>query len=270
MINARKQRFCYKSPYLGGQREKFVRLDDLDSRLSSPSDSGARRCGFNIEGLSRTGPARDTSFKRGMRKGSEGLKSIGRSLGFGISRAVFPEDLKGSKGSDVLATKQALLFIVLLQYIPRLVRVLPLTSELKRTAGVFAETAWAGAACYLLLYMLASHIVGAFWYLLALERNDTCWQKACTDFGKKCDKNFLYCGNQNILDTGTWSDVTGNIQSKCSPDDQNTYFDFGIYKSALSSGVVSSKKFLPKYCYCLWWGLQNLSMPTYSNTPFTN
>ncbi|KAL6275011.1 hypothetical protein ACE6H2_025703 [Prunus campanulata] len=379
----------YKSQYLGGQREKFVRLDDLDSRLSSPSDSGARRCGFNIEGLSRTGPARDTSFKRGMRKGSEGLKSIGRSLGFGISRAVFPEDLKGSdkkifdpqdkflllwnrlfviscilavsvdplffylpvinnsssclgidrrlaiiattlrmivdafylihmalqfrtayiapssrvfgrgelvidpariakrylrsyfiidflavlplpqiivwrflqrsKGSDVLATKQALLFIVLLQYIPRLVRVLPLTSELKRTAGVFAETAWAGAACYLLLYMLASHIVGAFWYLLALERNDTCWQKACTDIGKLCNKNFLYCGNQNILDPETWSNVTGNITSNCSTDDSNTYFDFGIYTSALSSGVVSSKKFLPKYCYCLWWGLQNLS-----------
>lgn len=58
----------------------------------------------------------------------------------------------------MLATKQALLFIVLLQYIPRLIRVLPLTSELKRTAGVFAETAWAGAAYYLLLYLLASHV----------------------------------------------------------------------------------------------------------------
>lgn len=34
----------------------------------------------------------------------------------------------------------------------------PLTTELKRTAGVFAETAWAGAAYYLLLYMLASHV----------------------------------------------------------------------------------------------------------------
>lgn len=63
-----------------------------------------------------------------------------------------------SKGSDVLATKQALLYIILLQYIPRFFRVLPLTSELKRTAGVFAETAWAGAAYYLLLYMLASHV----------------------------------------------------------------------------------------------------------------
>jgi cyclic nucleotide gated channel len=34
----------------------------------------------------------------------------------------------------------------------------PLTSELKRTAGVFAETAWAVAAYYLLLFMLASHV----------------------------------------------------------------------------------------------------------------
>ncbi|KAL5205450.1 hypothetical protein ABZP36_033659 [Zizania latifolia] len=34
----------------------------------------------------------------------------------------------------------------------------PITSELKRTTGVFAETAFAGAAYYLLLYMLASHV----------------------------------------------------------------------------------------------------------------
>lgn len=66
--------------------------------------------------------------------------------------------LKSSTGSDVFTTKQALLYIILLQYIPRFARVVPLTSELKRTTGVFAETAWAGAASYLLLYMLASHV----------------------------------------------------------------------------------------------------------------
>lgn len=58
----------------------------------------------------------------------------------------------------MLATKQALRYIVLVQYIPRFLRMYPLSSELKRTAGVFAETAWAGAAYYLLLYMLASHV----------------------------------------------------------------------------------------------------------------
>uniref|UniRef100_A0A6N2M2H0 Cyclic nucleotide-binding domain-containing protein n=2 Tax=Salix TaxID=40685 RepID=A0A6N2M2H0_SALVM len=376
-----------KSQYLGGgQRDKFVRLDDLDSRLSSPSSAGVRNCGFGIEGFRRTGQGTDTpsrSFKRGIRKGSEGLKSIGRSLRFGVSRGVFPEDLKvsekkifdpqdkflqfcnklfliscilaisvdplffylpvfsdkclgidrklatiattlrtivdafylirmalqfrtafiapssrvfgrgelvidptqiakrymqryfiidllsvlplpqivvwrfllRSKGSDVLATKQALLYIILLQYIPRFFRVLPLTSELKRTAGVFAETAWAGAAYYLLLYMLASHIVGSFWYLLAVERNDACWQKNCTD-AVKCKINFLYCGNQNMEGYNVWD--SSNLTSSCSAQDNNQ-FDYGIYSNALSSGIVSSKKFISKYCFCLWWGLQNLS-----------
>lgn len=77
-----------------------TRLDDLDSRVSSSSDTGMKKCGFNIEGLScvgHTNNAKSKSFKTGMRKGSEGLKSIGRSLGFGVSRAVFPEDLKSSE-----------------------------------------------------------------------------------------------------------------------------------------------------------------------------
>jgi cyclic nucleotide gated channel len=90
----------YKSQYMAGQREKFVRLDDLDSTLSSPSDTGVNKCGFNVEGFRPAAHARDgtsRSFKRGMRKRSEGLKSIGRSLRFGVSRAVFPEDLKVSE-----------------------------------------------------------------------------------------------------------------------------------------------------------------------------
>ncbi|KAK2974034.1 hypothetical protein RJ640_006226 [Escallonia rubra] len=364
------------------------RLDDLDSRLSSPSAAVAmNKCGFNIDGLTRASHATNTpsrSFKNGMRKGSEGIKSIGRSLGIGVSRAVFPEDLEvsekkifdpqdkflllwnklfviscivavsvdplffylpvfnqssnclgidrklaitattlrtiidafylihmalqfrtayiapssrvfgrgelvidpkkiakrylrcwfiidflavlplpqivvwnflqRSKGSDVLATKQALLFIILLQYIPRFIRILPLTSELKRTAGVFAETAWAGAVYYLLLYMLASHIVGAFWYLLSVERNDTCWYEACKGNGT-CKRGFLYCGNQDMKGYDSWRSISDSVLNEtCSVD----AFDFGIFEQALSSGIVSSKNFLSKYCYCLWWGLQNL------------
>ncbi|TYH92985.1 hypothetical protein ES332_A13G222400v1 [Gossypium tomentosum] len=386
----------HKAQYMSGQREKFVRLDDLDSRSSSPSAAGLKNCGFNIEGLGRSGHANNRtsrSFKRGIRKGSEGLKSIGRSLGFGVSRVVFPEDLKvsekkifdpqdkflllcnklffvscilavsvdplffflpvindpekcltidkslavtattlrtiidafylirmalqfrtayiapssrvfgrgelvidpariakrymlqyffldflavlplpqivvwrflhGSNGSDVLATKQALFFIVLFQYIPRFLRVIPLTSEMKRTTGVFAETAWAGAAYYLVLYMLCSHIVGAFWYWVAVERNDTCWQKACKDIGRdKCNTNFLYCGNQHMEGYGVWNNTKDTVlKEKCPADDNinNPPFDFGIFTHALSSGIVSSTKFFSKYCYCLWWGLQNLS-----------
>lgn len=172
--------------------------------------------------------------------------------------------LQRSKGSDVLATKQALLFIVLLQYIPRFVRILPLTSELKRTAGVIAQTAWAGAVYYLLLYMLASHIVGAFWYLLSVERLDTCWRDACSKRVNVsvgvCNTKFLYCGNQDMEGYAAWQNISEQVlTSACNVSGDNPLFDFGIFTQALSSGIVSSKKFISKYCYCLWWGLQNLS-----------
>ena len=82
--------------------------------------------------------------------------------------------LHKGEGLEVLETKQQLLVVVFLQYIPRFVRFIPLTSELKRTAGVFAETAWAGAAYYLLWYMLASH-VSSYMILLTYKLLETEW-----------------------------------------------------------------------------------------------
>ncbi|KAF8049422.1 hypothetical protein N665_2214s0001 [Sinapis alba] len=386
-----------KSQVISGHREKFVRLESMDSRYSQSSDNtGLNKCTLNIQGPKRFAQASKTSsgsFKKGFRKGSEGLWSIGRSIGLGVSRAVFPEDLKvsekkifdpqdkflllcnklfvascilavsvdplflylpfindkakcigidrklaivattlrtvidsfylfhmalrfrtayvapssrvfgrgelvidpaqiakrylqqyfiidllsvlpvpqiivwrflyTSRGANVLATKQALRYIVLVQYIPRFLRMYPLSSELKRTAGVFAETAWAGAAYYLLLYMLASHIVGALWYLLALERNNDCWIKACQRKDSNCTRNFLFCGNQNMEGYAAWDTVKDSLlQQKCPvnvTEGEEPPFDFGIYSRALSSGIVSSKKFVSKYFFCLWWGLQNLS-----------
>lgn len=168
--------------------------------------------------------------------------------------------LNSLEGSDVLRTKNALLFLILLQYIPRFFRIIPLTSELKRTAGVFAETAWAGAAYYLLWYLLASHIVGAFWYLLAVERQDDCWNSACSD-SPACQKNFLYCDESQPAGYDTWHNVSkGILDTRCLVDDDgNGEFNFGIYKQALTSGVIASNNFFSKFCYCLWFGLQNLS-----------
>lgn len=166
--------------------------------------------------------------------------------------------LHNSKGSNVQQTKNALLFIVLIQYIPRFFRILPLTSEMKRTSGVFAETAWAGAAYYLLLYILASHIVGSFWYLLAVERESFCWRNFCLE-SNMCNPTFLYCNHQLTLPPN-WKTLSTKIYGeKCLAKGDDPPFNFGIYTLALTSGVVASNKFFSKYCYCLWWGLQNLS-----------
>lgn len=385
----------FKSQFIGGQKEKFVRLEDLDSRYSFQSDMATKnRCGFSLEGLTAPGRSNNNSasksFKVGIQRGSEGLLTFGRSLRSGVTRAVFPEDLKVSekkifdpqdksllfwnrllvisciiavsvdplflylpifrsdemclhideslayttttlrtiidafylirmvlqfrtayiapssrvfgrgelvidptqiasrylhryfivdflsvlplpqivvwrflrraKGSDVLGTKQALVIIVFIQYIPRFVRFIPLTSELKKTAGVFAETAWAGAAYYLLWFLLASHICGAFWYLLAVERKDACWEKACEE-SEKCNINFLYCAREGFSSMAEWRNISRTVlDPKCDINDDGTPpFKYGIYAQALSSGILESENFVSKYFYCLWWGLQNLS-----------
>jgi hypothetical protein len=61
-------------------------------------------------------------------------------------------------GFESLNTKNMLKVVVFFQYVPRLLRIVPLYKEVTRTSGILTETAWAGAAFNLFLYMLASHV----------------------------------------------------------------------------------------------------------------
>lgn len=157
-------------------------------------------------------------------------------------------------GSESLNTKNLLKFIVFFQYVPRFIRIAPLYKEVTRTSGILTETAWAGAAFNLFLYMLASHVLGAFWYLFSIERETTCWQRACQK-NATCIKAELYCDDHHGLST-----ITTFLNASCpiqNPDKK--LFDFGIFLDALQSGVVGSMDFPQKFFYCFWWGLKNLS-----------
>ncbi|KAJ0963018.1 hypothetical protein J5N97_028140 [Dioscorea zingiberensis] len=161
------------------------------------------------------------------------------------------------KGSAPLNAKNLLMFIVVLQYVPRLIRIIPLYLEVTRTAGIITETAWAGAAFNLLLYMLASHILGAFWYLISIEREFSCWKGACKQIN--CSTSSLYCSGDKGNDSGFTSLGNNSIANACPVNTANTtLFDFGIFLPALQN-VVQTKDFFPKLFYCFWWGLQNLS-----------
>ncbi|KAL8101781.1 putative cyclic nucleotide-gated ion channel 14 [Apium graveolens] len=152
----------------------------------------------------------------------------------------------------------ALVLIVLLQYIPRLYLIFPLSSQIIKATGVVAKTAWAGAAYNLVLYMLASHVLGASWYLLSIERHATCWKSACRHEQDpvQCFPRFLDCRTFDDDDRRTWANST-TVFSKCEPGFTEG-FKYGIFENAVANHVVSSK-FLEKFFYCLWWGLQNLS-----------
>ncbi|KAK9668252.1 hypothetical protein RND81_13G044900 [Saponaria officinalis] len=379
----------YKSQVIGGQKEKFVRLNNMDSFSSTTGTT--TRFPFSIDGLKHSvygSHSRTKSLNIGA--GSEGLKTFGKSLKSGVSRAVFPEDLKVSdrkvfdpqdrslllwnrlfvisciiavsidplffylpmvekdnclgldyglaattttlrtmvdafylihvafqfrtayiapssrvfgrgelvidtaqiakrylqryfiidflavlplpqivvlkylvkaQGKALVETKKSLQELVFIQYIFRFARFYPLTNNLKKTAGVFAESAWLGAAYYLLWYLLSSHIAGALWYLFAVERIDTCWQQACASQVGKCEEGFLYCDNSYDMSTyAVWRNISQDVLAKvCSVDDEQSTFNFGIYTQAISSQIVEAQKFGDKFCYCLWWGLQNLS-----------
>ncbi|KAL9314407.1 hypothetical protein ACSQ67_019859 [Phaseolus vulgaris] len=152
----------------------------------------------------------------------------------------------------------ALALIVLLQYVPRLYLIFPLSSQIIKATGVVTKTAWAGAAYNLLLYMLASHVLGASWYLLSVDRYTTCLKSFC-----KKEQNpencfgYLDCSSLNAELRKIWANST-NVFSSCDPSNNDINFKFGIFENAVKKHVVSSV-FIPKYLYCLWWGLQQLS-----------
>ncbi|KAK7258512.1 hypothetical protein RIF29_24091 [Crotalaria pallida] len=161
------------------------------------------------------------------------------------------------KNSLPFVAKDLLKYIVLIQYVPRLLRIYPLFNEVTRTSGILTETAWAGAAYNLFLYMLASHVVGANWYLLSIESEVRCWSRQLKN-ASMYHESYLGCRNHNQT-------VIQFLNSTCSfidPDqikDRST-FNFGIYFDALESGVVESTTDFPqKFFYCFWWGLRNLS-----------
>nr|XP_043628532.1 cyclic nucleotide-gated ion channel 1-like isoform X2 [Erigeron canadensis] len=162
------------------------------------------------------------------------------------------------KGPISLVTKDLLKFVIFSQYIPRFIRIIPLYTEVTRTSGIFTETPWAGAALNLFIYMLGSHIIGSFWYLFSIDREDDCWRAACKA-NDACDVNYLYCG-EDRKGTGDYSFLSTSCP-RLQPDQiQNpSDFDFGIFLDAFESHVVETKDFPKKFLYCFWWGLRNLS-----------
>ncbi|XP_047317204.1 protein CNGC15b [Impatiens glandulifera] len=158
-------------------------------------------------------------------------------------------------GSTMANTKNVLRFILICQYVPRLVLIYPLSSEIVKATGVVTETAWAGAAYNLMLYMLASHVLGACWYLLSIERQEGCWRSACDLENPLCQYGFFDCRKVNDPVRSNWF-KSSNITNFCDP--QKGSYPFGIYADSVIESITSVS-FFDKYFYCLWWGLKNLS-----------
>ncbi|XP_048437645.1 cyclic nucleotide-gated ion channel 1 isoform X2 [Pyrus x bretschneideri] len=136
--------------------------------------------------------------------------------------------------------------------IPQVYRIHLTSKKLKPKAGK-----WAKGAFNFFLYILASHITGAFWYFYSIQREISCWHRACMHHPTTpaCMSTYLCDGT-----TPTTSRNISFLGEKCPTNPTNaTLFDFGMFSSALESGTTQSMNIPPRIFYSFWWALRNLS-----------
>ncbi|ONI08179.1 hypothetical protein PRUPE_5G162000 [Prunus persica] len=157
--------------------------------------------------------------------------------------------MRGSRSSK---TMKFLNFLIVLQYVPRVLLIYRLCYERKKAAK--KPGIWVKSFFNFFLYILASHVIGALWYFFAIQRETVCWQYACRS-EKGCEPNTFSCE----CDDPSPRNITV-LYDLCPIKPSNaTFFDFGIFKHAIQSGVLLSTDFPEKFLYCFWWGLLNLS-----------
>uniref|UniRef100_A0A7N2RAF5 Cyclic nucleotide-binding domain-containing protein n=1 Tax=Quercus lobata TaxID=97700 RepID=A0A7N2RAF5_QUELO len=169
-----------------------------------------------------------------------------------IPQVVVPIIFSEMRGSGFLNKRKFLNAVVLFQYVPRVLRIYLSWRKLISTDNNLSRIVWVKAAFNFFLYILASHVLGAFWYFFSIERETACWHIACRNH-IGCNQSSFNCrysvGNQTFLN------------DYCSVETPNaaTPFNFGIFIDAIKSGTVASNDIPKKFAYCFWWGLRNLS-----------
>ncbi|KAL3642268.1 hypothetical protein CASFOL_013083 [Castilleja foliolosa] len=154
--------------------------------------------------------------------------------------------------------KNLLRAAILIQYVPRLYRFLPLLAGQSPTGLIF-ESAWANFIINLLMFVLASHVVGSCWYLFGLQRVNQCLRNACRDSHLERCMEFIDCGEGDDFTDfeyeSAWGQWQNNINaSKCF--EQNG-FAYGIYENAIA--LTTNQDLVTKYVYSLFWGFQQIS-----------
>ncbi|XP_033509009.1 probable cyclic nucleotide-gated ion channel 20, chloroplastic isoform X2 [Nicotiana tomentosiformis] len=168
---------------------------------------------------------------------------------------VLPKSI-GSSGANY--AKNLLRAAILLQYIPRLYRFLPLLAG-QSPSGFIFESAWANFVINLLTFVLSSHVVGSCWYLFGLQRVNQCLRDACRSSNIARCTEFIDCGHgtdyRKFRSDTTWGQWKNN--SDAAACFTNGGFDYGIYEQAVN--LTAEGSVVTRYVYSLFWGFQQIS-----------
>ncbi|XP_016649813.1 PREDICTED: cyclic nucleotide-gated ion channel 1-like [Prunus mume] len=130
-------------------------------------------------------------------------------------------------GPGYLENRKILNFFLLLQYVARIYRI-HLSSKVTKRSGI-----WVKCLFNFFIYILASHVFGAFWYFFAIQREVSCWHQKC---GPDCPSGYtFYCNRDNGTATAMQSFING-LNTSCAPGGD---FGFGIFQAALESLILA-------------------------------
>ncbi|XP_042453962.1 probable cyclic nucleotide-gated ion channel 20, chloroplastic isoform X2 [Zingiber officinale] len=156
--------------------------------------------------------------------------------------------------SAAIFAKNLLRVTVLLQYIPRIIRFVPLLGEQSATGFIF-ESAWASFVNNLPIFVLVGHVVGSCWYLFGLQRVNQCLQDACTSQFLNC-KTLIDCGRGDV-DEGQRQMWVNDSNSNSCFDIVDGTFRYGIYQQVVL--LSTQPNVVQRYIYALFWGFQQIS-----------
>ncbi|XP_024526116.1 cyclic nucleotide-gated ion channel 2 isoform X1 [Selaginella moellendorffii] len=162
------------------------------------------------------------------------------------------------------------LFVFILQYLPKVSHLVLLMRRMQHVTGYIFSSAWWGFVLNLTAYFIASHVAGACWYLLGLQRIETCMHVQLEKKGFRsswlgCHKPISF-GHAPVKGSTT-SPLSINSAAfiSCISNYTNT-FSYGIYQPTIP--LALTRNWLERISYPIFWGLMTLS--SFGNLEPTN
>ncbi|KAG9131093.1 hypothetical protein Leryth_025420 [Lithospermum erythrorhizon] len=177
-----------------------------------------------------------------------------------------------AKGSTTVVMT-IFLIMFLFQYLPKIYHSACLLRRMQNFSGYIFGTVWWGIALNMIAYFMASHAVGACWYLLGMQRAAKCLKEECIASGHYCNVKILACKEPIFYGTATtfidkarliWGENT-QARSACIDNSGNDSFDYGAYKWTVQ--LFTNESRLEKILLPIFWGLMTLS--TFGNLEST-
>lgn len=181
---------------------------------------------------------------------------------------VIPRLLKKGSTTEIMTVS---LIMFLFQYLPKIYHSVCLLRRMQNLSGYIFGTVWWGIALNLIAYFVASHAVGACWYLLGMQRAAKCLKEQCMETNGICVSRFLTC--QDPVYYGTYKFMKdhsrllwgSNKEARTTCFENSDNSSYGAYKWTLQ--LVTNDSRLEKILFPIFWGLMTLS--TFGNLEST-